>query len=88
MANAYKDETGKPASSKVNSKTGISDWQKRFIEDRANKLFKNAGGAGGDKGGAFITEQTKRAIAANKKLTSTPKTTSKSKSVVKKAGKK
>ena len=67
MAKPYKDETGKSASSKINSKTGISDWQKRFIEDKANKLFKNNGGAGGDKGGAFITEQTKRAIAENKK---------------------
>lgn len=63
--NPYKDETGKPASSKVNPKTGVSDWQKRFIIDKANKKFAKQGGAGTDKGGAFVATEMKKAAAAN-----------------------
>ena len=63
--NPYKDETGKPASSKVNPKTGVSDWQKRFIIDKANKIFAKQGGAGTDKGGAFVASEMKKAAAAN-----------------------
>ena len=66
----YKDETGKPASSKINPKTGISPWQKRFIVDQANKKFAKIGGAGTDKGGAFVTAEIKKAKAANKKIAS------------------
>ena len=63
--NPYKDETGKPASSKVNPKTGVSDWQKRFIIDKANKIFAKQGGAGTDKGGSFVASEMKKAAAAN-----------------------
>ena len=63
-AKSYPDETGKPASSKVSSKTGLSDWQERFIEDKAKQKFGEF--IGGDKAGAWIAAERKKAAEANK----------------------
>ena len=86
MANKpYPDETGKAASSKVKA-NGLSDWQERYIEDKAKQKF-GKDYAGGDAAGAWMMEQRKRTqeinakkgTQANHAVTSTDRKTGKSK---------
>jgi hypothetical protein len=66
MANKpYPDETGKAASSKIKA-NGLSDWQERYIEDKAKQKF-GVDYAGGDAAGAWMMEQRKRTKEINAK---------------------